>query len=156
MALVIAHQDGVVTGRAALFHQAQAAVGVGGGGGHRGAEQVGGHVVRAGAGDQETAVGDHHGAPYSLTEDFATVYRMHPLIPDDYAFFDHATGRKLCDKTFTEIQGATADKELRTIGLRNGYRLVVKSAGLKAGAVRENGTAIRLTLKWVRVNPRRR
>ena len=27
---------------------------------------------------------NHHAAPYSLTEDFVTVYRMHPLIPDNY------------------------------------------------------------------------
>ena len=24
---------------------------------------------------------DHHAAPYSLTEEFVSVYRMHPLIP---------------------------------------------------------------------------
>ena len=28
----------------------------------------------------------HHGAPYCLTEEFVAVYRMHPLIPDDYVF----------------------------------------------------------------------
>ena len=27
---------------------------------------------------------DHHTAPYSLTEEFASVYRMHSLLPDDY------------------------------------------------------------------------
>ena len=26
---------------------------------------------------------DHHTAPYSLTEEFVSVYRMHPLIPDE-------------------------------------------------------------------------
>ena len=26
---------------------------------------------------------DHHGAPYSITEEFVAVYRMHPLMPDD-------------------------------------------------------------------------
>ena len=26
---------------------------------------------------------DHHGAPYSLTEEFNAVYRLHPLIPDE-------------------------------------------------------------------------
>jgi hypothetical protein len=26
---------------------------------------------------------DHHGAPYALTEEFTTVYRLHPLIPDE-------------------------------------------------------------------------
>ena len=29
---------------------------------------------------------DHHAAPYSLTEEFVAVYRMHPLMPDDFAF----------------------------------------------------------------------
>jgi hypothetical protein len=27
-----------------------------------------------------------HGVPYSLTEEFVAVYRMHPLMPDDYVF----------------------------------------------------------------------
>jgi hypothetical protein len=27
-----------------------------------------------------------HGVPYQLTEEFVAVYRMHPLIPDEYAF----------------------------------------------------------------------
>ena len=26
----------------------------------------------------------HHGVPYALTEEFVTVYRLHPLMPDDY------------------------------------------------------------------------
>jgi hypothetical protein len=29
---------------------------------------------------------EHHSAPYSLTEEFVAVYRMHPLIRDDYSF----------------------------------------------------------------------
>jgi Animal haem peroxidase len=29
---------------------------------------------------------EHHNAPYSLTEEFVAVYRMHPLIRDEYAF----------------------------------------------------------------------
>jgi hypothetical protein len=29
---------------------------------------------------------EHHGVPYSLTEEFVAVYRMHPLIPDDVVF----------------------------------------------------------------------
>src|SRR5207244_3621534 len=28
---------------------------------------------------------DHHGVPYSLTEEFVAVYRMHPLIPDEFS-----------------------------------------------------------------------
>ena len=26
---------------------------------------------------------EHHAAPYSITEEFVSVYRLHPLIPDD-------------------------------------------------------------------------
>ena len=29
---------------------------------------------------------DHHGVPYSLTEEFVTVYRLHPLMPDEFTF----------------------------------------------------------------------
>jgi len=29
---------------------------------------------------------NHHGVPFSLTEEFVAVYRMHPLIPDDFTF----------------------------------------------------------------------
>lgn len=34
----------------------------------------------------------HDGAPYSLTEEFTSVYRMHSLLPDSVAFFSSATG----------------------------------------------------------------
>ena len=27
---------------------------------------------------------DHHAAPYAITEEFVAVYRLHPLLPDDY------------------------------------------------------------------------
>jgi zinc transporter ZupT len=62
---------------------------------------------------------DHHAAPYSLTEDFVTVYRMHPLVPDDYCFYDHSTGAKLHDRSFAQIQGAQTDQVMRETGLRN-------------------------------------
>ncbi|MEU4240585.1 peroxidase family protein [Actinoplanes sp. NPDC026619] len=62
---------------------------------------------------------DHHTAPYSLTEDFVTVYRMHPLIPDDYTFHDAATGGVLRDETFLGLQGDRADDVLRELGLAN-------------------------------------
>jgi hypothetical protein len=34
-----------------------------------------------------------HGVPYSLTEEFVAVYRMHPLIPDDFIFRSVADNR---------------------------------------------------------------
>ncbi len=38
---------------------------------------------------------EHHGARFQLTEEFVSVYRMHPLIRDDWNFFSHETGDKL-------------------------------------------------------------
>ena len=39
---------------------------------------------------------NHHGVPYSLTEEFVAVYRMHPLIPDDFLFQLGATTTASC------------------------------------------------------------
>ena len=38
---------------------------------------------------------DHHAAPYSLTEEFVSVYRMHPLIPDELGVRSLATDDQL-------------------------------------------------------------
>jgi hypothetical protein len=43
------------------------------------------------------------GVPYSLTEEFVGVYRMHPLIPDDYTFHSLADDRVLQQRTFDEV-----------------------------------------------------
>jgi Animal haem peroxidase len=48
---------------------------------------------------------DHHSAPFSLTEEFVSVYRMHPLIPDDWNFFSVESGEHLEKREFTELQG---------------------------------------------------
>jgi hypothetical protein len=48
---------------------------------------------------------DHHSAPYSLTEEFVAVYRMHPLMPDDYVFRSAATGGVLEQRTLLEVSG---------------------------------------------------
>ena len=58
-------------------------------------------------------------APYSLTEDFATVYRLHPLIPDDYEFFDFETGQSTRTCTFNDIQGRKAEPLLKVLRLHN-------------------------------------
>jgi len=62
---------------------------------------------------------NHHGAPYSLTEEFVTVYRMHPLIPDDYAVFDHRNGTSLGSYNFEQIQGTRTDDQMRSLLLPN-------------------------------------
>ncbi|MEA5595235.1 peroxidase family protein, partial [Rivularia sp. UHCC 0363] len=45
---------------------------------------------------------DHHTVPYYLTEEFVSVYRMHPLIPDELEFYSHKTGSALGKKNFKE------------------------------------------------------
>ena len=46
---------------------------------------------------------NHHGFPYSLTEEFVAVYRMHPLIPDEYSFRSVAGDEALGERTFPEL-----------------------------------------------------
>ncbi|MEU6373137.1 peroxidase family protein [Streptomyces sp. NPDC046909] len=62
---------------------------------------------------------DHHAAPYSLTEDFVTVYRMHPLIPDDFELREHHFGQRLEKVGFLDIQGGAAESRIRKTGLAN-------------------------------------
>ena len=46
---------------------------------------------------------DHHTAPYYLTEEFVSVYRLHPLIPDEVDFLSLKDGSVLMEKNFFEI-----------------------------------------------------
>lgn len=46
---------------------------------------------------------DHFGVPYSLTEEFVAVYRMHPLVPDDYVFRSTTNGALIEERGFREI-----------------------------------------------------
>ena len=53
---------------------------------------------------------DNFGVPYSLTEEFSIVYRMHPLIPDDYTFRRSADDQVISEHTFPEIAGPHAQE----------------------------------------------
>jgi hypothetical protein len=48
---------------------------------------------------------DHHGAPYSLTEEFVSVYRMHTLMPDHFTFCSADTGTELERFELPELSG---------------------------------------------------
>jgi Animal haem peroxidase len=50
---------------------------------------------------------EHHGARFQLTEEFVSVYRMHPLIPDDWTLFNHEDGGAIAQHDFVELQGAS-------------------------------------------------
>lgn len=78
------------------------------------------HLGRIG---QDTLTGipgsdtDHFAAPYSMTEEFVTVYRMHPLMPDDFTFQSLQPGGPQRQKTLRELAGSLARPVVTDIGL---------------------------------------
>ena len=61
---------------------------------------------------------EHHAAPYSITEEFVSVYRLHPLLPDDYEIRDHRTGALIAETDFDPIQGhgtRAVDRRVRDV-----------------------------------------
>jgi Animal haem peroxidase len=46
---------------------------------------------------------DDFGVPYTLTEEFVAVYRMHPLLPDDWSFRSNEDDSILQEATFREL-----------------------------------------------------
>ncbi len=54
------------------------------------------------------AKADHYGVPFSLTEDFVAVYRMHPLIRDQWSFRRLADDSTIRDCTFGDLTGPEA------------------------------------------------
>ena len=64
---------------------------------------------------------NHYDVPYSLTEEFVAVYRMHPLIPDDYAFHACGTGELLEERQFPGISGRKALELIDTVAMDDLY-----------------------------------
>ncbi|KAK4233965.1 alpha-dioxygenase 2 [Achaetomium macrosporum] len=57
---------------------------------------------------------EQDGAPYSLTEEFVSVYRMHSLIPDNIAFFSATTGKHIQTIPVESMTFSHASEPLRT------------------------------------------
>jgi hypothetical protein len=49
------------------------------------------------------STGGQDGAPYSMTEEFTTCYRMHPLMPDEFSLRSHEDNRELMKATLVEV-----------------------------------------------------
>jgi hypothetical protein len=62
---------------------------------------------------------EHHAAPYSITEEFVSVYRLHPLLPDDYEIRDHRNGQLIAETDFEPIQGHGTRPTIREHGWSN-------------------------------------
>ena len=54
---------------------------------------------------------DHFGVPYAMTEEFVSVYRMHPLMPDEFVFRSVSDDRVLLERTLPEV----ADRHAREV-----------------------------------------
>jgi hypothetical protein len=55
-----------------------------------------------------------YGVPYSLTEEFAAVYRMHPLMRDDYPLKDAESGAVLEQRSLPEMAGPASREVFAT------------------------------------------
>jgi hypothetical protein len=62
---------------------------------------------------------DHNGVPYSLTEEFVAVYRMHPLLPDDYTFRSVTDDSVLADLAFPDLDASHIRQRLEEFGMAN-------------------------------------
>ena len=62
---------------------------------------------------------DHNGVPYSLTEEFVAVYRMHPLLPDDYTFRSVTDNSVLADLRFPDLDALHTRQRLEEFGMAN-------------------------------------
>lgn len=60
---------------------------------------------------------NHFDVPYSLTEEFSIVYRMHSLIADSYAIRSAADDRLLAEYSFPEIAGPHAQEVTERVDL---------------------------------------
>ncbi|MEU4212599.1 peroxidase family protein [Streptomyces sp. NPDC026206] len=59
----------------------------------------------------------HHRAPYSMTEEFVTSYRLHPLVRDEYEIRSHRTGELIDVTGFEPLQALATRKAVDHWGL---------------------------------------
>jgi hypothetical protein len=62
---------------------------------------------------------NQHSAPYSLTEEFVAVYRMHSLIRDDYSFRRASDDAAIAQHTFEELTDTKGNQVLSSTPLQD-------------------------------------
>src|SRR5262249_3237037 len=58
---------------------------------------------------------NHHSAPYALTEEFVAVYRMHPLIRDEYSLRRASDDSSIDNRTLEDITDVKANQLLQNV-----------------------------------------
>jgi hypothetical protein len=64
---------------------------------------------------------NHDGVPYTLTEEFTAVYRLHPLIPDEFTFRSPDDDRVLAEHPFPDLGVLHVRDRMAEIGLAGGF-----------------------------------
>jgi Animal haem peroxidase len=62
---------------------------------------------------------DDHGVPFAITEEFVSIYRLHPLIPDEYTFWSLEDGEKITTLNFSDIDARRARQSLQKLKAGN-------------------------------------
>ena len=62
---------------------------------------------------------NHHGVPFSLTEEFVAVYRLHPLLPDEFTFRGISDDAVVAEHEFPELNALHARTRLGEVGFPN-------------------------------------
>jgi hypothetical protein len=75
---------------------------------------------------------DHFGVPYSITEEFVAVYRMHQLLPDDLSLRSHQDNHVLAERTFPEVADRHAREVMQQISMAD---LLYSCGTLHPGAI---------------------
>ena len=76
---------------------------------------------------------NHHGVPFSITEEFVSVYRMHTLMPDDYSFPSSGSSSSFECGLLDLVGPANAKRVLDRTGVGDAfYSLGVARSGLPA------------------------
>ena len=84
--------------------------------GHRLAGRVSANPLVSGIPGSRT---EHFGVPYSITEEFVAVYRMHPLLRDEYEFRSTRDDDLIEHRTFPDVAFKRAREALDRIGMEN-------------------------------------
>lgn len=62
---------------------------------------------------------NHHGAPYAITQEFVSVYRLHPLMPEDFVFRSSRDDRPRSQRKLMEVQGKATRPLVEELGLQD-------------------------------------
>ena len=73
---------------------------------------------------------NHFRVPFSLTEEFTAVYRMHPLLPDDFTFRSAQSDEVIEERVFPELNAIHARTRLEELSMANAlYSLGIAHPG---------------------------